>query len=76
MSIVFKLLPDGGFVAGDTESRMTSYAYPTSPLAKVARHSPKTVAEEMLAREMPFFRVAPSILEYDQRNWIILGGAL
>lgn len=48
MSIVFKLLDDGGFVVGDTDTGRTAYAYPTSPFATKAKKSPVNVAKAMM----------------------------
>ena len=49
--IVFKHTPDGAFVAGDTERRITTYAYPTSTYALAAESEPDSVAAEMLCLE-------------------------
>ena len=73
MDIVFKMLDDGGFVAGDRGSGMTSYAYPSSPDATVAKKYPKAVAEDMLGSERMDFRAIPAIKEYDRKNWETLG---
>jgi hypothetical protein len=54
MSIVYKMLPDGGFLAGDTETRRTSYAFATSPFALLANKSPEKIATEMM-RERNLF---------------------
>ena len=69
MTVQFKLLADGGFVAGDSESGMTSYAYPSSPHAVAAKKHAELVAEEMLASERADYRAIPAIREYDRRNW-------
>lgn len=68
--IVFKMLDDGAFVAGDTETQRTSYAYPTSPHATEAKRKPIDVAHEMMKNEncSTRDRSAPIFL-YDQRNW-------
>lgn len=71
MTIVFKLLPDGAFVAGDTESKQTCYAFPSSSSATSARKSPERVAADMMKRESVLSdamrdRVA---VGYDARNW-------
>ena len=73
MKAVFKMLDDGGFVAGDSDSRMTSYAYPGSPHALVAKQHPKAVAEDMLESERQSFRKVPAIHQYDAKNWILIG---
>jgi hypothetical protein len=73
MDVVFKMLEDGGFVAGDRGSGMTSYAYPSSPRAKVAKRYPMLVAEDMLSSETMNFRTIPAVQEYDRKNWETLG---
>lgn len=72
MNVIFKMLPDGGFIAGDTDSRLTSYAYPSSPHAIVAKKYPRTVAEDILGAEKLHYRQLDSVKEYDARNWKIL----
>ena len=72
MDLVFKMLEDGGFVAGDRGSGMTSYAYPSSPHANVAKKHPKLVAEDMLSREWMQARNIPAVKEYDRLNWKLL----
>lgn len=74
MDIVFRMMPDGGFVAGDRDSEMTSYAYPSSPHAIVAKRYPKLVAEEMLASERSDYRKIPAIADYDAANWRKIAG--
>ena len=70
MTIVYHMMPDGGFVCGDTKTRMTSYAYPTSWHAVIARRTPAHVAAQMLAKETVWQRVlAPHAKDYDARNW-------
>lgn len=49
--IVFKLTNDGAFLAGDTETGRTAYAYPTSDHAFAARKHPQKVANEMMRNE-------------------------
>ncbi len=43
MAIVYKLDQDGGFTCGDTETRMTAYAFPTSPYATAAKKRAKKI---------------------------------
>lgn len=75
MEIVFRMLNDGGFVAGDRDTEITSYAYPSSPHAIVAKRYPKLVAEEMMAGERKSYRAIPAIQEYDRKNWLLLADA-
>lgn len=72
MKIRFRTLEDGGFVAGDTDSQITSYAYPSSPHALVAKRHPKAVAEDMLGSEKIHYRQLESVKEYDRKNWLLL----
>ena len=75
MAIVYKLDSDGGFTCGDTESRVTVYAYPTSPMASSAKRDPLATATVRLEREnRASFRGSPLIVaDYDARNWRVLG---
>jgi hypothetical protein len=65
--IVHKLLPDGGFVCGDTETRITSYAYPTSTHATSAKRNPTKVAAEMMANQVRYG--LPHEVAYDELMW-------
>jgi len=71
MMIVFKHDKNGAFICGDTTSRMTSYAYPTSANAQQARKAPMAIAADMLAGQT---RQAGRMWEadYDYRNWTML----
>lgn len=66
-TIQFKLLPDGGFVAGDVDTGRTSYAYPTSTHATLAKRNPEREARIMLKAANRLQDVDTS--EYDARNW-------
>ncbi len=68
MAILHKLMADGGFLCGDTETGMTAYAYPTSTYAVAARKKPEGVAAEMIAHEHAFCRTIPSIKDGDARH--------
>ncbi len=50
MAIMFKIEADGGFLAGDTATGRTMYAYPTSPAAEQGARSPLAAAGLMLDR--------------------------
>jgi hypothetical protein len=70
MAITYKLLEDGAFVAGDTDSRLTSYAYPTSIHATKAKRRPGKVAAAMIAGEEAAITATRNIRsDYDERNW-------
>jgi hypothetical protein len=66
--IVFKLESDGGFIAGDTKTRVASYAYPTSEYATLARKMPATIAHEMMARANSF-HAREDFIGYYSRLW-------
>ena len=70
MIILYKVCEDGAFVAGDTESGLTSYAHPTSTHADDARRNARKPAYlERLARDMlKAERHAATRAEYDARN--------
>ena len=70
--IVYNLLPDGGFVCGDTETRATSYAYPSSDHADKAKKSPAKVAIEMVAQANEWLAthdICSTTASYNLRNW-------
>jgi hypothetical protein len=80
----FRMMPDGGFVCGDTVSRVTAYAYPTSCNARAAVRKPDGVAMEMLRDAVKFQpladhaaqawpRLASDMAEVAARRWIDLG---
>ena len=51
MTILYHRYPDGGFLAGDTDTGRASYAYPSSPHATRARLAPDLTARKMCAAE-------------------------
>jgi hypothetical protein len=70
MTIMYKILPDGSFVAGDSESGLTSYAYPSSEYATKARRNPTEVASAMIKSEGVLSRTYSEYAkEYDRKNW-------
>jgi hypothetical protein len=74
MPIQYKLLTDGGFVVGDTETGITAYAYPSSEHATKARKNPSGIASEMIKREneIAFCHMSNIGLDHDARNWGLL----
>lgn len=67
---IWKLLPDGGFVAGDPNTGRTAYAYPTSANAEHAKHNPAREAAMMLGSANRFAGPnATETADYDARNW-------
>jgi hypothetical protein len=73
---------EGGFVCGESDSRITAYAYPTSEHARQAGRGmayASKVATEMLERETAFREILalrPDTSAYvkaqDDRNWVRL----
>ncbi len=61
MTILYKFDQNGGFVVGDTETGLTSYAYPTSAAANRAKRDGGRVATSMMANEWPLDRHHPAI---------------
>ena len=51
MTIIHDFDNDGAFVAADTETRRTVYAYPTSQHAVSARKHAPAIAREMMTQE-------------------------
>jgi len=74
MPIVWKICEDGSFVAGDTVTGVTSYAYPTSLRVAHAKRNPEREAKEMLANERKEDHETPYGLQYDKHNWERLNG--
>lgn len=75
--IVYAFDPLSGFVCGNTETGLTSYAYPTSVHAVAAKRKPQETAWEMLANEKASMRqgdypAAEWVREYDARMWATL----
>jgi hypothetical protein len=60
----------GGFVAGDPDTGVTVYAYPTSVCVNCARRNPVKTAREMIDSE-PMWR-GRFAAEYDEQNWKLL----
>ena len=67
--IVYKLLEDGAFVAGDTETKHTNYAYPESDRAMEAKKSPLRAASSMMEFNNALSDPYGLFAEYDARNW-------
>ena len=79
MAVTYKQTENGGFVCGDTDTRRTSYAYPTSPYATLARKMPDRIAADMMAATNRFTVTGRGVVagtdaltEYDARNWAVL----
>jgi hypothetical protein len=56
----------GGFTVLDTETGLTSYAYPSSTYAVQARKYPGRVAKAMIKGELVVYRLDPAIEERDR----------
>ena len=67
--IKHKLLDDGAFVAGDTITGRTAYAYPHSGLAYQGAYSPAETAEAMMVCENDHDCWRDRYTDYDARNW-------
>lgn len=72
--ILFGFTEDGGFVAGDSRTGRTTYAYPTSTYAVHAKHDPIKVAKTMITFTNHEPYVPATCDPYDHRNWTTLGG--
>jgi len=69
MTIKYAFTQDGGFIAADTNSGLTSYAYPTSTHATKAMRDPQAIADKMMAEQS--WRTSeshPNLADYDARN--------
>lgn len=68
----------GGFTCGDTESGITSYAYPGSVNATAAKRNPEAIAARMILHETECrathltMNGQPNTIAYDARNMGIL----
>lgn len=71
--VVFGWDDNDGFVAGEVNSGITAYAYPTSERAERAMNDPECVAAEMLNEESRYIPLPGIRDEYDHANWNLLG---
>ena len=76
MNPCWKLTDDGALVCGDLDSRVTSYAYPTSPNAETAKRlarrgipAMQRFVVQILAKAAKLRVGSESEAEYDARNW-------
>jgi hypothetical protein len=77
MTILHRFIACGAFVAGDTHTGRTCYAYETSPNAVFAKRKPEMVAENMLSRENECGAWRDQIAAhkaFDAANWKHLTG--
>ena len=74
MAIVFAFDDDGGFIAGDTATGRTSYAYPTSHYATCAKRAAMRTAILMMRQENESgeWRDGTDGKRYDSKNWSYL----
>ena len=72
--VVYKLLKDGAFVAGDTETRNTAYSYPGSANADEAKHASSrlVIAQKMMRFENSLKAKSMHKAEHDTKNWALL----
>lgn len=73
--IYFAMLSSGAFVAGDSSTKITSYAYPTSIFADGAKKNPEKVAQEMLKEELRSLHIGDLGQSYDRGNWKLIHDA-
>lgn len=64
--IVHTFDKDGGFIAGDTDTGLTCYAYPSSTHATQAKRASAKVAAKMMKNERS---TVHDRSEYDGRHW-------
>ena len=69
MTIVFGFDDVGGFIAGDTVTGRTSYAYPSSHHAVTAKRSAVRTAVQMMRQENENTCRCQHADQYDARNW-------
>lgn len=85
LDFVFRLMPDGGFVAGNKANGVTGYAYPGSFNAAAAkkhinagergRGMLHNIIADMVRDRTPEEVMYPHLVEeYDARNWERLRG--
>lgn len=69
--IIYKTDALGGFVVGDTFTRHTAYALPSSPYAHEATQVPDLIARCMVASANVFAAVISPrvVVEQNNRNW-------
>ena len=74
MAIVWTFAEDGGFIAGDTVTRRTCYAYPTSHYATCAKRAAMRTAILMMRQENESgeWRDGTDGKRYDSKNWSYL----
>ena len=73
MAIIHMHDKDGAFVAGDTQTGVTSYSYPSSANAAQATRAGAKVAEAVLSAQVRFGLYDER--SYDLRNWNRLAAA-
>lgn len=76
MTIKYRLLDNGAFIAGDTKTGRTVYAYPTSEHASLAYQRPFCTALRMMASENAMGAYRDTHDDYDLRNWYRLNSVI
>ena len=74
-TIEWRMLDDGGFVAGDISTGNASYAYPTSTHATAAKRKPHQIAIAMVtnANAQRAHGVAQSLIDdANRRFWLLI----
>ena len=74
MAVLWGFDGSGGFLAGDTDTGRTAYAYVTSTHAVKAKRHPDKVAQKMMVSENALgeWRDAPHFRDADSRRLDIL----
>ncbi len=76
MALIYKLDAHGGFTVGDTDTGATSYAYPTSPHATLARRLPDRVAADMAKAanvyDLTYCMTKYNAAHYHRTHWLRL----
>lgn len=76
MTIYYAHDAQGAFIAGDTITGLTSYAYPFSPHAYDARTGAELIARVMLIGARRCAVSADIRADYDARNWDALAALM
>ncbi|MGE4043405.1 MAG: hypothetical protein AB7F35_01030 [Acetobacteraceae bacterium] len=70
MAVIYNFDDNGAFLAADTQTRRSAYAYPTSPHAAAAKKNGKKIAHAMMESENAdgAWRDAPEFRQRDEER--------